>query len=173
MINEHKRWNGGGRLALKDRKRSVENALPPVSMSTIPLNYTAILIAAVASMGIGALWYGPIFGTKWIALMGMTPEKMKAAQAKGMAVQYTLMMIGCVIMAFVMAHSIYFASGILQISGINAGLQGGFWNWLGFVVPVTLSSVLWEGKPWTLWFINVGYYLVSLLVMGTIIAVWM
>ena len=31
--------------------------------------------------------------------------------------------------------------------------------------------VIWEGKPWKLWFINAGFYLVSLLAMGTVLAV--
>lgn len=48
----------------------------------------------------------------------------------------------------------------------------GFWNWLGFVAPVTLGGVLWEGKPWKLWGLNNGYQLLSLLVMGVILALW-
>lgn len=142
-------------------------------MPTVPVNYLAILACVVASMVIGFLWYGPLFGKQWIALMGMTPEKMKAAQAKGMTVQYSLMALASLVMAFVLQHSIVFGASYLQISGLNAGLQGAFWSWLGFVLPPTIGSVLWEGKPWTLWFINVGYYLVSLLVMGAILSTWL
>ena len=58
------------------------------------------------------------------------------------------------------------------MSDLNAGLQGGFWNWLGFVMPVTLGIVLWEGKSWKLFGINAGYYLVSLPIMGVILAMW-
>ena len=75
-------------------------------------------------------------------------------------------------MAFVLSHALVFASTYLNTSGISAGLQTGFWNWLGFVVPVTVGSVLWDGKPWKLWFINAGYYLVMLLIMGVILALW-
>jgi hypothetical protein len=58
------------------------------------------------------------------------------------------------------------------MSGMPAGLMCGFWNWLGFIAPVTLGTVLWEGKPWKLWALTNGYYLFSLLIMGVILAFW-
>jgi hypothetical protein len=138
----------------------------------VPINYLAVLVAAVASMVIGSLWYGPIFGKKWIALMGWTEEQMNSAKAKGMGKSYALMFVGSLLMAYVLAHSVIYAAYYMRVSGFSAGLMVGFWNWLGFVVPVSLGSVLWEGKSWKLWFLNVGYYLVTLMVMGAILAVW-
>lgn len=138
----------------------------------VPINYLAVGGAAVASMVIGFLWYGPIFGKKWIALMGFTQEQISAAKKKGMAKQYALMFVGSLAMAYVLAHALVFASAYLKTSGVSAGLMTGFWNWLGFVAPVTLGSVLWEGKSPKLWVLNNGYYLVSLLAMGVILALW-
>ncbi len=141
--------------------------------SAVPVNYWAVVLATVASMVVGYFWYGALFGKMWIKEMGWTPESMAAAKTKGMAKQYGLMTLGSLVMAFVLAHAVVFASSYMQVSGLSAGLQAGFWNWLGFIVPVTLSSVLWEGKSWKLWFLNIGYYLVTLLVMGAILAVWL
>jgi hypothetical protein len=59
------------------------------------------------------------------------------------------------------------------MTGVAAGLQAAFWNWLGFVAPVTIGSVLWESRPWKFWFITAGYYLVVLLINGAILAAWM
>lgn len=137
----------------------------------VPINYLAVLGAAIVGFAIGAAWYGPLFGKKWQALMGFTPESMKS-----MKLSATQAMAGgfvaTLVMAYVLAHALIFASSYLNVSGISAGLQAGFWNWLGFIVPVTLGVVLWEGKPWSLWILNTGYYLVLLLVMGTILALW-
>lgn len=36
-----------------------------------------------------------------------------------------------------------FAGAYLKVEGASAGSMVGFWNWLGFVVPLTLGSVLW------------------------------
>ena len=137
----------------------------------IPINYVAVGGAAVASMVIGYLWYGPIFGKKWMALSGITQDQISASKKKGMVKEYALMFVGSLVMAYVLAHAFVFASTYMKVSGTMAGLSVGFWNWLGFIAPVTLGVVLWEGKSPKLWVLNNGYYLFSLLVMGAILAV--
>ena len=123
-------------------------------------------------MVLGALWYGPLFGKLWMTLSGMTEEKIAAAKAKGMGKTYALAFLGCLLMAYVLAHSLIFASAYFKASGLSSGLTAGFWNWLGFIVPVTLGSVLWEDKPWKLWCLNNAYWLLSLLIMGAILSLW-
>ena len=136
----------------------------------VPINYLSVLGAAVASMILGFLWYGPLFGKEWARLMGFTTDKMDAAKKKGMGKSYAIMAVGSLLMSYALAHNLIFGSAYLQMSGIEAGIMAGFWNWLGFIAPVTVGVVLWEGKPWKLWCITAGYYLVTLLVMGMILA---
>lgn len=136
----------------------------------VPINYLSVIIAAIASMIIGFLWYGPLFGKQWMRLSGMTPQQIEQAKAGGMSSSYLIMFLGSLLMSYVLAHALVFASTYLHAQGITAGLTAGFWNWLGFIMPVTLGSVLWDKKPWKLWILNNGYYLVTLLVMGSIIA---
>ena len=138
-------------------------------MPPVPLNYAAIVACAVANMIIGFLWYGPLFGKTWMKLSGMHMPK---GPPPGMWKHYLGAFIGAFVMAFALAHSLVFASAFLGVSGVSGGLQGGFWNWLGFIAPVTLGSVLWEGKPWKLWFLNNAYWLFTLLTMGVILSVW-
>ncbi len=123
-------------------------------------------------MALGFLWFGPLFGKKWAEYSSMTPERMAEAMAKGMTLNYIIQAVGALLMAYVLAHGIIFGNTYLNMSGAGAGMQGAFWFWLGFVVPVSLGSVLWEGKPWGYWFITAGYYLVTLLVMGAILGAW-
>lgn len=80
--------------------------------------------------------------------------------------------VGALLMSFVMAHVLVFASAFTQTVGYMAGITNAFWNWIGFVVPVTMGVFLWEGKSWKLWALNAGYYLVTMLIMGVILAVW-
>ena len=141
-------------------------------MPQVPINNLAVLVSAIVSMVLGFLWYGPLFGKTWMSLSGITPDKIEAAKAKGMTKGYILSFIGSLLMAYVLAHSLFFASFYLKVSGISAGLMAGVWNWLGFIAPVTLGSVLWDGKPWKLWFLNNAYYLVNLLIMGIILVSW-
>lgn len=141
-------------------------------MKPVPINYLAVVAAAIASMVIGFVWYGPLFGKTWMNLSGITPEKMDPAKAPGMGKTYVLALVGSLVMSYVLAHSLVFAAAYYGMNGVSAGLMSGFWTWLGFIAPVTLAAVLWEGKPWKLWVLTNGYYLVTLLVMGTILSVW-
>ncbi len=142
-------------------------------MVQVYVNYLALVAAAVANMALGFVWFGPLFGKQWMAMMGMTPEKMDAAKNKdGMWKGYALAFLGSLLMAYVLQHSIVFAGSYLDVAGIEAGLVTGFWSWLGFIAPVTLGTVLWEGKSWKLWFLTNGYYLISVLIMGPILALW-
>ncbi|HTM67847.1 MAG TPA: DUF1761 domain-containing protein [Candidatus Binatia bacterium] len=146
-------------------------------MPVVPINYLAVLACGVSSMVVGSLWYGPLFGKPWAKLMGFTPEKMEAmkkdpAGKKKMMRSYGLMFLGSLVMAYVLAHAIVFAGAYLKVTGAPAGLMGALWNWLGFIVPVSMGVVLWDGKPWKLFFINVGHYLASLCVMGLILSLW-
>lgn len=141
----------------------------------VPINYFAVLAAAISAMVLGFLWFGPLFGRLWVEASGMDMAKVAEAQkrgAAGMWKSYLLQILGALCMSYVLAHSIVFAAAYTGAVGIAAGLMGGFWNWLGFVVPVSVGQVLWDNKSWTYWMITSGYYLVTLLVMGTILALW-
>ena len=140
-------------------------------MPVVPINYIAVLLSAIANMVLGFLWYGPLFGKQWMKLSGITMPK--NGPPPGMWKHYLMAFIATIVMAFAMAHSLIFASAYLHVTGVPAGLQAGFWNWLGFIAPVTLGSVLWEKKPWSLWVLNNAYWLLSLLIMGVILAVMM
>lgn len=139
-------------------------------MPAVPINYWSVLAAAVVSMVLGFLWYGPLFGKQWIALSGMSPEKLDAAKKRGMSKMYVVTFIGSLVMSYVLAHALIFASTYLEVRGVFAGVMAGFWNWLGFIAPVTVGAVLWEGKSWKLWCLNNAYHLVALVVMGIILA---
>ncbi len=131
------------------------------------MNCLAVLGTAVVSYILGALWYSPLlFGKIWMAGMSFTEEKIEAMKKKGMAKTYFLSFVGSLAMSLVMACLI--AHGGARTS--LAGAAVGFWCWLGFIVPALLGSVLWEGKPPKLFLINIAYYLVTLGIMGAILA---
>ncbi|HVU75423.1 MAG TPA: DUF1761 domain-containing protein [Candidatus Paceibacterota bacterium] len=139
----------------------------------VPVNYWAVIASALIMMVLGALWYGPLFGKQWASLMGLKiPEKIGDKERNAMMRSYALMALGSLVMSFVLAHAVIFAESYLGMSGAVAGGEIGLLNWLGFVTPITLSTVLWEGKPWKLWFINVGYYFVGMLVVGVLLSIW-
>jgi len=132
------------------------------------VNWLAVLVAAVVSMFVGFLWYGPLFGKQWMRLMGFGKKDIDKAKQKGMAKSYVTNFIAGLVTAFVLA--VFISS--LGMSGWDNGLTAGFWIWLGFLAPVMLGSVLWEGKPFKLYVLNTSYWLINLLIMGMILGIW-
>jgi len=138
----------------------------------VNINYLAVLAAAAASYILGWIWFGPLFGKLWMRLEGITEMK---PSFKDMEVTITGGIIGSLLMSFVLAHLILFAmaySAFMHYDGILEGLLTGFWTWLGFIAPVTVGSVLYNKKPWSLWLLGNAYWLISLIIMGFILSVW-
>jgi hypothetical protein len=134
-------------------------------MREIPINFLGILIAAAAKMLIGGLWYSPaLFLNTWFRVSGITKEQMKAGMARALAVEF----VGSLIMAFVLVHAVRYAGATTPLQGMAVG----FLNWLGFVAVVTIGTVTYQRKPFGLFLLINGYQLISLVVMGAILAVW-
>lgn len=129
------------------------------------VNYLAVLVAAAIEFGLGALWFGPLYGKSWMAAHGWTEEDLAGGnpmRSLGIRAVATL------VAAFVLAHFVNLAGA----ETIAAGMQLGFWIWLGFVAVFTLDSVLFEMGSIKAWAINNAYHLVGLLTMAAILAVW-
>lgn len=138
------------------------------------INYLAILACGVASIIVGTIWYGPLFGKMWMAGMGfdkLTPEQ-QAEGKKKMGLSYFLQFVCALIAAFVLAHVLWAFSIAMPTSSFMAGLQGGIWVWLGFVFTVKYGESLWTGKAFKYTAVELGYWLVMLVIMGLILSYW-
>lgn len=131
------------------------------------INYFAVVAGAVSAMLLGYLWYGPLFGKKWMALMGISKESMSSMGASAKR-GYILQMVGALVLSYVLAHFVEIAG----VSSIADGVTLGLWAWLGFMAPVMVGSVAWEGKPWMLFVINAGYQLINVLIIVSILTLW-
>lgn len=131
------------------------------------VNILAVIVSAILSMVIGSIWYGPVFGKRWMKLVGITKEQMEKGK-KDMPKTYGMMFIGSLATSYVLALTI----GMSAIKDVATGVTIAFWIWLGFIVAVKLSEVLFEKKAWELFYIECGYYLVFLLIAGGVIGSW-
>ncbi len=143
----------------------------------IVINYWAVLLCGVASFIFGFVWYGPLFGKQYMRMQGVSPEEaaqfMKdSAKRRVMMRNYALTFVLALVTALGLDHSLIFASSYLNVSGVYAGVMAGFWIWLSFVVPATTNLVFFDKKKWDWWFLVNGYYLIQLILMGTLLALW-
>jgi hypothetical protein len=105
-------------------------------------------------------------------IMGYTAADMEKGKKKGMGKTYALMLGASFITAMVLSHIITFANLYFKETGAMTGVSAGFWVWLGFMAPLVMDEQLWGSKPWSLFYINGGYRLVSAMLMGGILAGW-
>jgi hypothetical protein len=138
-------------------------------MAMVHINWLAVLVSGVVVMIFGSLWYSPIlFGRIWMKIRGVTEADIQKAKQKNMFGSYLIAFIGTLLMSYVLAHIIAFAGA----STFAEGAMGGFWTWLGFIVPVLIGNVLWEDEPVKLYILNIAYYLVVLALIGGVLAAW-
>ncbi len=129
------------------------------------INYLAVLVAALSSFVVGWLWYGPLFGKKWMNYMGYTEEDLKSGTIS-MPVIMSVNYLATALAA--LAIAMFLGPESTPAFGIFAGLMIAVF-WIG---TSRLNDVLYENKPLGLFFINVGYYVVVYILMGAILGAW-
>jgi hypothetical protein len=126
------------------------------------INWLAVVVAALSAFVIGALWYGPLFGTTWIEEIELTEEEINEAN---MSVIYGT----AFVLEFVIALNLaYFVGGSSMTYGALYGFLTGF-GWIAMAMGVTY---LFSRKSLTLWAIDSFYFVVSLTMMGVILTAW-
>jgi hypothetical protein len=135
------------------------------------LNLLAILVAAVATMPIGFLWYSPLlFANPWMREMGYDlndKERIKEMQ-KSAGPTYLVAFIASLVSAFILALFLHY----MNVQNLEYGLLIGSHVWLGFVATVQLTGAVFSKQSMKLFAINTGYQLVCYLVMSAILTLW-
>jgi hypothetical protein len=132
-------------------------------MPMTDVNLFAVLGATVAGQIIGALWYSRfLFGRGWPGAPGTGDEQARQV------IPHVGSFVSALIMAFVLAH--FVAANLADTAA--QGAETGFWIWFGFVLTTRAVHDFLSGRPKELFLIDSGLYLVVLVVMGAILAVW-
>lgn len=129
------------------------------------LHHLPILVSAVILWLLGALWYSPLlFAKPWIAIVG---RKM-GEKPKGVVHGMIASLIGDLLVAFILAHIIIWSGADDVLDGLHIGLIA----WVGFVLGPLYPQHIYEGRPFKYFAINAGYWLIGLLGIGALLAVW-
>jgi hypothetical protein len=145
-------------------------------MEDFDVNWLALLAAAASSLVVGFLWYGPLFGKAWMKESGMTEEKMKGGN---MALIFGLSFIFGCFLALSMWAQVLIGGGGEEIHGqapyltFKHGAFHGIIMGLFVILPVLGTIALYERKSIKYVLIAVGYWTVTLAIMGGIINAWL
>ncbi len=156
-------------------------------------NFLAISIAALVPIIIGFLWYNPkLLGTSWMKEAEITKEKLKASN---MAIVFAFTLVLSFLIAFFLPQLTIHQIGALQLTGGDPALaeasyhlfiadyatafrtfkHGALHGLLAgtfLFFPVIAINGMFERKSWKYIFINSGYWVVCLTIMGAIICGW-
>ena len=132
------------------------------------INFLALAVAAIASFGLGSIWYSPLlFGKAWQNALGFTDEYLKKGN---MAVIFGSSFVLIFLMDFGLAIILQGHAGrdVSALSGLLYGLLMG----LFFVATSIGINMLYQRKSFTLWAIDAGYQVLYLGITGAILGAW-
>ena len=157
------------------------------------MNYLAITVAAFSTLVVGFVWYHPkVFGTVWMCEAGLTEEQLK----KGNMIKIfgLTLILSFMIAIVVMLLSVHQMGAMGLVGGdpsqalpsyrvfmddygtafrtYKHGAFHGFLAGLFFALPLVAINGLFEHRSAKYIFVNSGYWIVTLTIMGTIICGW-
>jgi hypothetical protein len=130
------------------------------------INYLAVVVAAIAYMALGALWYSPaLFGRAWMRLIGKSKEQI-AADFK--AINY----LWAIIAAFLASYGIARLMLWTGLSGVGEAIKLALLVGVSFVLAAMWVNDSFEARPRALTLVNVAYHVAGLIVAAIILGVW-
>jgi hypothetical protein len=128
------------------------------------INWPAVVVAALSAFMVGGIWYSHmLFGKAWMADSSLTTEAVQAGNKSkifGFTAFFSLLM--------AVNLAMFLAEAKTDVTwGATAGFLAGIWTFCAIAI-----HSLFELKSWRLIFINGGYSIVSLTLMGAIIGLW-
>ncbi len=130
-------------------------------MTFAGVNYLAVLVAALAGFGFGALWY-TLLAAQWVAAIGLTDRP------KPNPLPFVVALCAQLVMAWTLAGLL----GHLGEVTVGRALITAVLVWFGFVLSAMMVNHRFQEARWSLTLIDSGHWLGVLLVMGLIIGLF-
>ncbi len=130
------------------------------------LNPVGIFVCTAILWILGAVWYSPVlFAKPWMTMAGVKKEDGKKSWMY-------LGMVSSLLCDFVIALALDHLVVWSSAGTFGWGAMIGFIAWCGFYAAPTLPQGIYEGRPFKLFAINGGYWLLGFAVVGGVLAVW-
>jgi len=132
-------------------------------MAFADTNFLAIILAAIAAFGWGALYYTTL-STQWLAAVGMTKEQMQT----GRTVTPFIISFGAeLVMAWILAGTVgHLGAG--QVT-VKSAITWGLFLWLGFIATTVFVNNAYPGRRFSLSIIDSIHWLGVVVIQGAVI----
>ncbi len=127
------------------------------------VNWLAVIVAAIAMFGLGAVWYSPVlFVKQWAKAAELEIDYEKRGN-------FVAILGTSVVLTLIMAANLAFFTAPLDLAGtVAAALAAG----LGWATLSLWIISLFERRPLSYVFINGGYLTLGFILMGLILGLW-
>jgi hypothetical protein len=129
------------------------------------MQLVAVLLAAAAGFGAGAVWY-MLNGKRWTAAAGRTEAEAKAGTSP---LPFVAGFAANLLTAGLMRH--VFAGA--EVGGIGGGLVGGLGIGLFFAAPWMVTNHAFAGRPKALWWIDSGHVVLACSAIGLVLGLFL
>lgn len=124
------------------------------------ISWIAVLAAAVSAFVLGGLWYGPLFGKKWLAYNGLSEADAQSGHpAKIFGGAFVLSLIAAAVFAMFLGPE----------PGVQFATSAGFAAGLCWVAATFGINYLFARRPFGLWLIDGGYATLMFTLFGLLI----
>ncbi len=135
-------------------------------MLNMGVNWLAVLLATIASMALGMVWYMG-FAKAWISATGKSEQELMG-EGKSPS-PFVFAALAQFVMAFFLANLVPGVWG--SLSAYNGAMTGLF-VWGGFVITAMIINHRYQSMSWKLTLIDGGYLLGVLVVQGVVIGLF-
>lgn len=130
------------------------------------INLWGVLLAAVSSLVIGALYYAPFsLGGMWAKYGNIDMARYKKEQGRIAPV----LIIGALVGAYFVAYFGFLFHAFFQDSWLGAYVSTAFFVWIGFAATTVVVHGAVDQRPRQLTYLTLGNRLLSLIGMGLIL----
>jgi uncharacterized protein YebE (UPF0316 family) len=134
-------------------------------MQDLPINYLAVIVAAIVKVAIAGVWFAiPVNNKAWMTATNSTKEDIKKRTPVALVVD----LLSSFVLAWILAHAIGYAGA----KDIGGGIMVGFFNWLGFILAAQIPTLTWDKRDPRFFTSAQIFMLIAFLVMGAILASW-
>ncbi len=178
---------------------ATKTQLLTLNLLEMTINWFAVLASGVIPLLVGFVWYHPkVFGNAWMKLVNIDPEK---AKQSNMALVFGLTLLLGIILAtsmiYLTIHQSHMMSTLMNIPGFGQegsevdlyykdflskygqefrsfrhGALHGIISGIFIAFPIIAVTSMFEQKSWKYIFINLGFWIVCMALMGGVVCAW-
>jgi hypothetical protein len=132
-------------------------------LSLAVTNWVGVIVAAIAAMIIGFIWYSPVlFGKQWMKAEHISPNESKKMMKNPWPY------VGMFIMAIISAAALSVFFNALHVTTTSKGVEVAIGAWV-FVATASFGMTMMSKRPKGMWVIESAHLFIAFIIIGAIL----